>query len=266
MPDPIPTNRNVRQGQQFQNTPAPPVPGPQYTPVPPARHRPAPPRPRYTPVPLPAPPRRTRARSRVPVSLRRNPWEHRVVALVVGTGLYGAVNYYSDSLFTQSTNLANHLWGSVQFGSHTYMLTTGSILIGLLFVIPLFFGAAFGPWIGLLVGAIGGLTGDYIAAHSFGFAFDWHWDVGMGLIGFFASLAQFRTRRRYSALATTFIASIVGALAIAIGIGGAAFSINWSLSMAFAINLFIEFAPDTLVALVFFSFLLFVYNIIVSRR
>lgn len=160
----------------------------------------------------------------------------------------------------------NHLWGSVQLGSYTYTLTTGSILIALLFAIPMFFGAAFGPWVGLLVGAIGGLSGDYIAAHSFGFAFDWRWGVGMGIIGFFASLAPFRTRRRYTGLATTFIASIVGALAIAIGIGGAAFSINWSLSLAFATDLFIEFAPDAFVAIIFFSFLLYVCNAIVSHR
>lgn len=185
---------------------------------------------------------------------------------MVGTGLYGAADYYIDSLFAPDTNFVNHLWISVQLGSYTYNLTTGSILIALLFAIPLFFGAAFGPWVGLLVGAIGSLVGDYIASHAFGLSFDWCWGVGMGLIGFFASLAPFRTRRRYTVLATTFIASIVGALAIAVGIGSASFSINWSLSIASATDLFVNFAPEALIALIFFSFLLFVYNAIVSRR
>lgn len=184
---------------------------------------------------------------------------------MIGGGIYGSVDYYIDSLFAQSTNLVNHLWGSVQLGSYTYTLTTGSIIIALLFAIPLFFGAAFGPWVGLLVGAIGSLAGDYIAAQAFGFAFDWHWGVGMSLVGFFASMAPYRTRRRYPVLATFFIAAIVGALAITIGISGADLSINWSLNMAFATNLFVNFAPDALVAIIFFSFLLSVYNAILSR-
>lgn len=197
--------------------------------------------------------------------MRRNPWEHRLAALLVGTGLYGVVDYFIDSLFTQSANLVNHLWGSVQLGSYTYTLTTGSILIGLLLAIPLFFGAAFGPRVGLLVGAIGRLAGEYFAAQAFGFAFDWRWGVGMGLIGFFASIAQIRTRRRYSVLSISFIAFIVGALAMTIGIGGWAFSIYWSLNTALATSLFIDFAPDALVAIIFFSFLLSIYNAIVSR-
>ena len=269
MPDPIPTNRNVRQRQQTQNTPVPPVPRPQHTPMPPARPRLAQPRPQHTPVPSrprfqSTPARPTGTRRRASTSLRRDPWNHRVAALTVGAVLYGAIDYYSNSLFTQNPSFVNSLWGSVQLGGNTYTLTTGSILIALLFVIPLFFGAAFGPWVGLVVGAIGGLTGDYLASHVFDFLFDWRWGVGMGLIGFFASLAQFRTRRRYSFLAITFIASIVGALAIAIGIGGYAYSINWSLNTAFANSLFIEFAPAALGAIIIFSFLLFVYNAILS--
>lgn len=88
----------------------------------------------------------------------------------------------------------------------------------------------------------------------------------MDLLGFFASLAPYRTRRRYTVLATTFTATIVGTLAITIGISGAAFSINWSLNIAFASSLFVNFAPEALVALIFFSFPLSVYNAIVSRR
>ena len=184
---------------------------------------------------------------------------------MVGTVLYGAAGYYFDSLFIQNTNLVNHLWISIQLGSYTYTLTTGGFLIALLFALSLFFGAAYGPWVGLLVGTIGSLAGDFIAAYAFSSTIDWRWNIGLGLMGFFASLAPFRTLRRYTLLITTFIASIVGALAIAIGIGGAAFIINWSLSMTKGINLFINFAPAALVGLVFFSFLLFIYNAIVSR-
>lgn len=94
---------------------------------------------------------------------------------MVGAGLYGAVDCYIDSLFAPDTNFVNRLWVSVQLGSYIYALTTGSILIALLFAIPLFFGAALGPWVGLLVGAIGSLIGDYFAAHPFALSFDWRW-------------------------------------------------------------------------------------------
>ncbi len=259
MPDPIPTNRNVRQGHQYQNTPVPR----------PVRPRPAPPR--YTPAPAPpryrpVPARSVRTSTPASTALRRNPWDYGVAALVVGSGLYGAEDYYINALFASDASSLNHLWLSIQFGGSVYTLTTQSLLIALLFAIPLFFGAAFGPWIGLLVGAIGSLAGDYFASGTFGSAFDWRWGVSMGLICFCASLAPYRTRQRYTCLTTILIATIVGSLAIAIGIGGAIFSLNWSLNLVYAINVFASFAPGALIAIIIFSFLISMYNTIVSRR
>ncbi len=262
MPDPIPINHNVGQRSQFEHPPAPHAPRPQVVrPWPaPAQHIPV--APRFQPAPA----RPVAVIPRTPTPSRRDPWDHKAAAMTIGAFLYGVADYYIDSLFVQSTNLVNHLWFSIQLGSYTYTLTTGSILIAVLFAIPLFFGAAFGARVGLLVGVIGSLAGDCFAAHAFGFTLDWHWWISMGLIGFFACIAPFRTRRRYPALVTTFFATIVGTLAIAIGIGGAAFSTSWSLNTVTATNLFIEFAPDALFAIIFFSFLLFVYNAIVGRR
>jgi uncharacterized membrane protein len=259
MPDPIPTNRNVRQGQQSRNTPVPR----------PVRPRPAPPL--YTPPPAPpryrpVPARPVSTRPPATAVLRRNPWDHRVAALVVGASLYGAGNYYINTLFSSYASFLNHLWISIQLGSSIYALTTQSLLIAVLFAVPLFFGAAFGPWIGLLVGAIGSLVSDYFAAGASSLAFNWHWGAAMGLIGFCASLAPYRTRRRYTCLTTILIATIVGALAIAIGIGGAFFSLNWSLNPAYTINVFASFVPSALVAIIIFSFLIFMYNTIVSHR
>ena len=193
-------------------------------------------------------------------------WEHKVAALVVGTALFGAVEYYIDSQLTQSTSHVYQLWDSILLGSYTFTLTTGSLLFALLVAIPLFFGAAFGPWVGLLVGTLGSLVGDLIGGHASGFTFDWHWYIGLGLMGFFASFAQFRTHRRYTFRATILIAAFVGALAMAIGIGGAVFSIYWSLNAALAPDLFIGFAPEALVVIVIFAFLLYVYNAMVGRR
>src|SRR5579884_2743225 len=51
-------------------------------------------------------------------------------------------------------------------------------------VIPLFFGAVFGPIVGLFVGGVGNIISDLISFHSF----YWNWDVGNALFGFLIGL------------------------------------------------------------------------------
>ena len=46
-------------------------------------------------------------------------------------------------------------------------------------VVLIFFGVAFGPWVGLIAGLVGNILGDAIS----GFGFWWHWDVGNGIVG-----------------------------------------------------------------------------------
>jgi len=58
-----------------------------------------------------------------------------------------------------------------------------------------FFGAAFGPWVGLLAGFFGNTIGDWFA----GWGFYWHWSLGNGLMGMvpgliMASIKDFKAR------------------------------------------------------------------------
>jgi len=58
-----------------------------------------------------------------------------------------------------------------------------------------FFGAAFGPWVGLLAGFFGNTIGDWFA----GWGFYWHWSLGNGLMGMIpglimASIKDFKAR------------------------------------------------------------------------
>ncbi len=59
----------------------------------------------------------------------------------------------------------------------------------------IFFGAAYGPWVGLLAGFFGNTIGDWFA----GWGFYWHWSLGNGLMGMvpgliMASLNNFKAR------------------------------------------------------------------------
>jgi energy-coupling factor transport system substrate-specific component len=76
----------------------------------------------------------------------------------------------------------------------------------------IFFGVAFGPWVGLLAGLIGTYLGDALT----GWGLYWNWSVGGALMGFFPGLAmgmiqEYRSRRSIT------LGIIYGAIGIAIG-------------------------------------------------
>lgn len=88
--------------------------------------------------------------------------------------------------------------------------------------IPMFFGAAFGPIVGFIVGFAGNMIADLLS----GFGFLWNWNVGNGLMGMIAGLATFYISRldrpRNMVIATAF--SLLG---IMIGMGFASVMDIW---------------------------------------
>ncbi len=88
-----------------------------------------------------------------------------VVYMAIGAALYAA--------FSVATSV-------IQLPS------AGNVALRPAIVIPLFFGAVFGPWVGLFVGGVGNVIGDLISYHNF----YWNWDLGNALIGFIAGLAS----------------------------------------------------------------------------
>lgn len=55
-------------------------------------------------------------------------------------------------------------------------------------VIPMFFGAIFGPWVGFFTGLVGNVIIDLLS----GYGFSWNWSLGNGLLGLIAGLAFVR--------------------------------------------------------------------------
>ncbi len=145
----------------------------------------------------------------------------------------------------------------------------GFFFIGLALIVPLFFGAISGPWVGLLIILVGTYFGDRLADYSVSayYGLSWTWYAGHLLIGFIAGLAIFKTLGRYNtgraitiAVASSAAAIIIGSAFIAYtvvsGSGGTSVEV-WSG--------FIKLSLSSAIDLLLLPILLVIYNAIASR-
>src|SRR5215470_6227137 len=113
---------------------------------------------------------------------RPNIWAvgvRQVVYMALGAALYGGLSYLTNFLQLPSV---------------------GNVSVRPAIVIPLFFGAVFGPIVGLITGGLGNFIGDLIS----GYGVYLNWDIGNGLIGFFAGLASLSLLHRHLVLEVEF--------------------------------------------------------------
>jgi energy-coupling factor transport system substrate-specific component len=132
-------------------------------------------------------------------------------------------------------------------------------------VIPLFFGAFFGPVVGFLVGGVGNVLGDLISYHSF----YWNWDLGNALIGGIAGLPVLLTAGRYRNARNIIIAEIGSVIAIAVGMGFAAYTDVWvsQISVGAATSEFVTAGiPDAINGLILLPIVIAAYNAAVRGR
>ena len=166
-----------------------------------------------------------------------------VVYMALGAALYGGLSVPTNLLQLPSA-------GNVSFRPAI--------------VIPLFFGAVFGPVVGFFAGAVGNIIGDLIS----GYGLFWNWDLGNGLIGLIAGLAMYITWGRYNSSRNIVIAEIFSAVGIVVGIGFAAYSdiLVSKLTIAGATSEFVPAAGTDLVnGLILLPILLVAYNAAVRR-
>src|SRR5207248_241839 len=131
-----------------------------------------------------------------------------IVYMALGAALYGGLSWLTNALQLPSA---------------------GNVSLRPAIVIPLFFGAVFGPWVGLFTGGIGNLLGDYVS----GYGVYWNWDVGNALLGFIAGLTLLRTWGRYKSTRNIVIAEIFSAVGIIVGIGFASYTEIWLSKLTF---------------------------------
>ncbi len=88
------------------------------------------------------------------------------------------------------------LYGVLSWATNIFPLpAAGNITFRPAVAVLIFFGAAYGPWVGLLAGFIGNTLGDALS----GWGFYWNWSLGNGLIGLVsglvaASIKDYRAR------------------------------------------------------------------------
>jgi energy-coupling factor transport system substrate-specific component len=166
-----------------------------------------------------------------------------VVYMALGAALYGGLSVLTNTLQLPSA-------GNVSFRPGI--------------VIPIFFGAVFGPWVGLFSGGIGNFLGDLIS----GYGVYWNWDLGNGLIGFVAGLVVLMTLGRYRNTRAFVIAEIFAIVGIVVGIGFAAYTDMFVSKYTFAAATS-EFVPaagtDLPNAIILLPILLVAYNAVRRR-
>ncbi len=158
------------------------------------------------------------------------------------------------------------LYGGLSIVTNVIQLpSAGNVSFRPAIVIPLFFGAVFGPWVGLFTGGIGNLIGDYFS----GYGVFWNWDIGNGLIGFIAGLAMLYTWGRYNSTRLIVIAEIFSAVGVVVGIAFAAYNDIWISKLSFVTATTGEILPaagsDLINGLILLPILLVAYNAAIRR-
>ncbi len=174
-------------------------------------------------------------------------WEFRtrqVVYGAIGAALYGA--------FSVLTNLVP-------------LPAAGNITFRPAVALLIFFGIAYGPWVGLLAGLIGNTLGDAIS----GFGFYWNWSLGNGLMGMIPGLAmnmiqEYRSGRSIS------LGIGWGAIGIIIGMLFASLTEMFTSGIDIRTALIGYFTPATIgnlvVTIVLLPILMVAYQAVIARR
>ena len=132
-----------------------------------------------------------------------------IVTTLVGIAIFGVADYLADLI---------HL--NIVYNAHLYPTLASNWLAGPIWlwlivssrlVVPFFFGARFGPWVGLCTAVIGSLLGDvisgYLAAVSFGWVGVY---VAIAACGLFPGLAYRLSRGRNLSIRAALLFSLLG--------------------------------------------------------
>jgi serine/threonine protein kinase len=114
------------------------------------------------------------------------------VAMIIGVLIYGGITF---ALYRLSASTSSNNFWITSIGNSAFLPSPLGILVGLASAIPLFFGARYGPWTGLVVSLVSSWLGTYFSPNA---GFIWELLLAAALIGFIAGLAFLKTRGDYS--------------------------------------------------------------------
>jgi energy-coupling factor transport system substrate-specific component len=131
--------------------------------------------------------------------------------------------------------------------------------------VMIFFGVAFGPWVGFIAGLVGNILGDAIS----GFGFWWHWDIGNGIMGLIPGLAMLMVQN-YRKIRDISIAVGFGIVGILVGMLFASVmeKLTGGIDWATAIGGYWvpASAGNIVVTVILLPILMVAYQAVVSRR
>ena len=113
--------------------------------------------------------------------------------------VYGAIGAALYGVFSWATNIFT-------------LPAAGNVTFRPAVAVLIFFGVAYGPWVGLLAGFIGNTLGDALT----GWGFYWNWSLGNGLMGMLPGLAM-AAINDFKARGDIIKAVTWGAIGIAVG-------------------------------------------------
>lgn len=170
-----------------------------------------------------------------------------IAAMVIGLVLYGSAYTFIGTLAGHNNDLA------------------GYALFSLTVVIPIFFGAEFGPLVGLVSGGGGYLMGHYLSNNP-GY---WNNGLGIALTGLIAGLAMLKTGGRYGTFRAFAIAGLFSIFGIIVGEGvvdcGSIWVSNSDVRSA-VMNFFIFSLLELACSLILLPILLAIYNVLTRGR
>lgn len=157
------------------------------------------------------------------------------------------------------------LYGVLSFVTNMLALpAAGNVALRPAVCIPMFFGVAFGPWVGFLSGFLGNIIGDALSGWGFWF---W-WDLGNGIMGLIPGFAGFFIRDFRSARSLV-IADVLSALGAVVGMLLASLSEMWVSGVDLSTAIVGYFVPAGLTnvinGVILVPILMVAYSAIVAR-
>jgi serine/threonine protein kinase len=134
-------------------------------------------------------------------------WRSWIIPTLVGITIFGVATYVSDLVFLNVFLYSPHnpiipSWD----GSSTWP----ALIFGWCLVVPFFFGARFGLWVGLCTAVIGSFLGDVISGYLASIGIGWYWYIAIAACGFFPGLAYRRSRGRNLSIRAALLFSLLG--------------------------------------------------------